>query len=169
MNVPIIKQVPPECIGGKTLFCSDHGKFFSAAGRELKPHFTPGMQKNRPNMHSAYPCMRNFSNRLCHHLVWETFVGPRTKGLEIDHINGNKLDWSLANLEEVTPAENRRRAKYLRALRQLIPLHAQTFTREDYQRFFAMPFEDFQAMLAKFHREDPAQIMTYEMTHHMEY
>lgn len=119
-------------------------------------------------MHSAYPGMVNFSNRLCHHLVWETFVGPRTKGLEIDHINGNKLDWSLANLEEVTPAENRRRAKYLRALRQLIPLHAQTFTREDYLRFFAMPFEVFQSMLSKFHREDPADIMAYEMTHHRE-
>jgi hypothetical protein len=61
--------------------------------------------------------MSYYGNRLCHHLIYETFVGPRTKGMEIDHINGDKLDWSLANLEEVTPAENRKRAKILRAMR----------------------------------------------------
>ena len=119
MNVPIIKQVPPELIGGKILFCSDQGKFFNAQGRELKANFSPAMKNNRTNMHSAYPKMRQFANRLCHHLVWETFVGPRTKGLEIDHLNGDKLDWSLANLDEVTPAENRKRAKLLRVLRSL--------------------------------------------------
>ena len=115
MNIPVIKQVPPELIGGKILYCSDHGKFFSAQGRELKPTFNPGMQNHKGG--SAYPKMRQFSNRLCHHLVWETFVGPRTKGLEIDHINGDKMNWSLANLEEVTPAENRKRAVILRAMR----------------------------------------------------
>ena len=38
--------------------------------------------------------------------------------MEIDHINGNITDWSLANLEEVTPEENRKRAKILRAMRK---------------------------------------------------
>ena len=65
----------------------------------------------------AYPCMRHFGGQRCHHLIWETFIGPRTKGMEIDHVNGNITDWSLANLEEVTPAENRKRAKILRAMR----------------------------------------------------
>ena len=37
--------------------------------------------------------------------------------MEIDHVNGDKMNWSLANLEEVTPAENRKRAKILRAMR----------------------------------------------------
>ena len=117
MNVPIIKQVPPELIGGKILFCSDQGMFFNAQGRELKPTFSQYSQNYKRG--SNYPCMRQFCARLCHHLVWETFVGPRTKGMEIDHINGNKLDWSLANLEEVTPAENRKRAKLLRVLRSI--------------------------------------------------
>ena len=119
MNVPIIKQVPPELIGGKILYCSDQGKFYNAEGRELKPHLCPAMQRNRPNMHSAYPQMTNFQARLCHHLIYETFVGPRTKGMEIDHINGDKMNWSLANLQEVTPAENRKRAKLLRILRSI--------------------------------------------------
>ena len=119
MNIPIIKQVPPECIGGKILFVGTDGRFYNAKGRELKPSFNPAKQRNRPNMHSAYPCMSGFGSRLCHHLVYETFIGPRTKGLEIDHINGNKLDWSLDNLQEVTPAENRKRAKLLRVLRSI--------------------------------------------------
>ena len=119
MTIPIIKQVPPESVGGKILFAGTDGKFYNAKGRELKPHTnSPSWQKSRPNMHSAYPQMTNFAYRLCHHLMWETFVGQRTKGLEIDHINGNKMDWTLDNLEEVTPAENRKRAVLLRELRR---------------------------------------------------
>ena len=63
--------------------------------------------------------MRGYANRLCHHLVWETFVGPRTPGMEIDHINGDKMNWSIDNLQEVTPAENRKRARILRVLRSI--------------------------------------------------
>ena len=113
--VPLIKQVPPESVGGKILFVGTDGRFYNAHGRELKPCFSPAMQRRKKG---DYPCMTSFAHRLCHHLVYETFVGPRTKGLEIDHINGNKLDWSLSNLQEVTPAENRRRARILRVLRR---------------------------------------------------
>ena len=83
---------------------------------ELKPNDNPASTYAHKGG-SAYVRMTHFDARLCHHLIWETFVGPRTKGMEIDHINGNKLDWSLANLEEVSPAENRKRAKILRAMR----------------------------------------------------
>ena len=117
LNIPIIKQVPPELIGGKILFAGTDGKFYNKNGKQLKFCFNPGMVHHKGG--SAYPKMANYANRLCHHLIWETFVGPRTKGMEIDHINGDKLDWSLGNLQEVTPAENRRRAKILRELRHL--------------------------------------------------
>ena len=113
---PFIKQVPPESVGGKILFAGTDGKFYNAQGRELKPLIIE--PRNRKCCHSRYPFMRDFKARLCHHLIYETFVGPRTKGMEIDHINGNKMDWSLDNLQEVTPAENRKRARILRILRR---------------------------------------------------
>ncbi len=130
----MIKQVPLESVGGKILFAGTDGKFYSAKGRELKPSFCPGMQNHKGG--SAYPIMNNFKDRLCHHLIYETFVGPRTPGMEIDHLNGNKMDWSLANLEEVTPEENRKRAKILRILRS-IGREPRKMSREELQAIFA--------------------------------
>ena len=136
MAIPIIKQVPPERVGDKILFAGTDGKFYNAAGKELKPTYNPAMRSYKPNHHGGYPKMVNFGNRLCHHLMWETFVGPRTKGLEIDHINGNKMDWSLDNLEEVTPAENRKRVKILRILRNVIGRDPQKMSREELLHLF---------------------------------
>ena len=133
MTIPIIKQVPPESVKGKILFAGTDGKFYNAAGKELKPCFNPGKQHHKGG--SVYPCMTNFGNRLCHHLIWETFVGPRKKDMEIDHINGNKMDWSLDNLREITPMENRRCAKILRAMRA-VGLNPATYTREELLRIF---------------------------------
>ena len=134
MTVPVIKQVPLESVGGKILFAGTDGKFYSAKRRELQPGFCPGMQNHKGG--SAYPIMNNFKDRLCHHLIYETFVGPRTPGMEIDHLNGNKMDWSLANLEEVTPEENRKRAKILRILRS-IGRDPKQMSREELLQIFA--------------------------------
>ena len=136
LTIPIIKQVPPESVKGKILFAGTDGKFYNAAGKELKPHFSPAMRSNKPYTHGgAYPCMRHFGARLCHHLIWETFVGPRKKGMEIDHLNGDKLDYRPSNLQEVTPAENRRRAKILRAMRA-VGLDPRTYSREELLAIF---------------------------------
>ncbi len=48
-----------------------------------------------------------------------TWIGPRPEGYEVDHINGDMLDWSADNLEYVTPEENNKRAKLLRVLRSI--------------------------------------------------
>ena len=48
----------------------------------------------------------------------ETFHGPRPLGYECDHLNGNVLDYSAANLEWVTPKENHRRSVILQGLRK---------------------------------------------------
>ena len=48
-----------------------------------------------------------------------TWIGPRLEGYEVDHLNGDMLDWSTDNLEYVTPTENIKRAKLLRARRMV--------------------------------------------------
>ena len=52
----------------------------------------------------------NGKNRYVHNLVWEAFVGKIPDDMEIDHIDCNKLNNSLYNLELVTHQENMRRA-----------------------------------------------------------
>lgn len=47
---------------------------------------------------------------LVHVLVAEAFIGPRPEGLEIDHIDTNKGNARVDNLEYVTRSENHRRA-----------------------------------------------------------
>lgn len=45
-----------------------------------------------------------------HKLVMTAFVGPPPDAMQIDHVNGEKSDNRLSNLEYVTAAENIRRA-----------------------------------------------------------
>ena len=47
---------------------------------------------------------------LSHVLIWEVFNGPKKDGMVINHINGNKHDNRLLNLEEITHQENLRKA-----------------------------------------------------------
>ena len=68
--------------------------------------------------------------------MYEAWYGARTKGMEIDHLNGDKLDYRPSNLQEVTPAENRRRAKILRAMRA-VGLDPRTYSREELLHIFA--------------------------------
>lgn len=45
-----------------------------------------------------------------HRLVWESAHGPLPDGSVVDHINGDKSDNRIANLEAVSHSENMRRA-----------------------------------------------------------
>ena len=47
---------------------------------------------------------------LVHRLVWETFNGKIPVGMQINHIDGDKQNNSLSNLELVTPSENMKHA-----------------------------------------------------------
>ncbi|MBQ3716835.1 MAG: HNH endonuclease [Paludibacteraceae bacterium] len=140
--------------GKAQLYCSADGRFFSITWRSVRQvqhHFslstrTPGRYCHNGKRGNAYPSMVNFSNRLCHHLIYETWVGPRTPGMQIDHVNGDILDYRACNLEQVTPSENMRRAKYLRVMRQC-EFDPRIFTADDLRKLFAMPFDEFKTML----------------------
>ena len=133
-----------KCPTVKPLYCSRAGKFYSLHRfrtgasypcgvsltddgwvlREVKPNFSPAMRT--PGRHCfngkrgcVYPIMRQYDKQLCHKLVALTWIGPRPQGMEIDHINGDITNWSVDNLQYVTPAENRKRARLLRVLRSI--------------------------------------------------
>ena len=46
-----------------------------------------------------------------HHMVYEAYIGPREKGMTLNHKDGNKLNNNISNLEQVTYAENNLHAR----------------------------------------------------------
>jgi len=66
----------------------------------------------------SYPYIKWIGKKYhAHCLIFVTWVGERKSGMEIDHINGVKMDCRAVNLELVTAAENRKRYKILCELR----------------------------------------------------
>lgn len=45
-------------------------------------------------------------HKSCHRLIYENFIGELKEGLVINHINENKLDNRIENLEQITHKEN---------------------------------------------------------------
>ena len=45
-----------------------------------------------------------------HHLVAEAFLGPRPPNMQINHLNGNKHDNRVENMEYCTPSQNTQHA-----------------------------------------------------------
>ena len=140
-----------KCPTDKPLYCSREGKFYSVhmmqiteegcVMREVRPSFSPIRRKRWRSSNgisgTQYPVMRNFNCMNCHTLIALTWIGPRPQGMEIDHLNGNILDWSADNLEYVTPAENRKRARLLRVLRN-IGRDPRKMSREELLEIFEM-------------------------------
>lgn len=116
---------------GSSLYCSQDGRFFHLQRHQKTPmryvltevqpcygQFNPNYGKNSHRSHGhPVPFMRNFGNKKCHLLVATAWLGTRPDGYQCDHLNTDTRDFKLPNLEWVTPAENRRRAKVIRYLR----------------------------------------------------
>lgn len=122
----------------KTLYCTRDGKFFvrCADGWRKQEPLTGTLRKKRATGRiystsggaSDCPQMRHFGLHTCHRLVayaWcEHPACAKTdplwyKHYEADHINGDHGNWTADNLQWVTPAENRRRAKLARCMRKI--------------------------------------------------
>ena len=117
-NVPIIKQVPPEVVGGKILFAGSDGKFYGKSGKQLKHAYIPGRPayKGRP----VYPHMNSgYGDKECHFLMACAFlhIPDRSKGEVVDHINGDLLNYSLDNIRIIHKSINNRDGGFLRKLR----------------------------------------------------
>lgn len=58
----------------------------------------------------SYPGDKRYHS-LAHRIIWQWFKGPIPEGLVINHINGNKTDNHIENLEAITLQENIQHAK----------------------------------------------------------
>ena len=148
--------------------------------RQVARYVTSPNQKNLRNAHRKQRYLQ-FRNAFgphkaitTSHAVYLAWVGEIPEGMQIDHLNNITIDNRASNLDIVTNAENLRRSRYQHLLNKHCPAHAQTFTREDYLRFFAMPFEEFKAMiihdfpLPTQKAEDIDKFMEREMSRHHE-
>lgn len=92
---------------GRPYYVTSDGEFFSETKR-LKKGNTTGYE---------YVSIDG-KLKLAHRLVWEAFNGVIPEGMEIDHINTDRLDNRLENLRLVTPSENKRNPLTIERYRQ---------------------------------------------------
>jgi hypothetical protein len=108
----VIKSVPDYAVSNMGRLKRVTGGVHTWPGRILTP------RPNRDGYMACQLCSRQnpIANnhgkvwRLLHRLVLEEFVGARSEGFSCNHINGNKKDNRLENLEWVTVTENNQHA-----------------------------------------------------------
>ena len=141
------QMVVRSCLNGldeqgvvtKTLYCTRDGRFFvryADGWHKRKPcdnhkrRKEAGKLVGHPSKGGGYDCpfISRCNNSSCHRLVayaWCTHPAEAQsdplwyKRYECDHINGDHGNWTADNLQWVTPAENRRRAKLARYMRKI--------------------------------------------------
>lgn len=64
----------------------------------------PAIKKGYRSFHMCKDGISKY--RLAHLLVWQTFKGPIPDSLEVNHMNGDRDDPALTNLELMTRSEN---------------------------------------------------------------
>lgn len=88
---------------------SSHGAVQSKCSCHGSPRAV--WQTLRPWLRGGYPAVKLYvgsgrQTRTVHSLVMEAFAGPRPDGLEINHMDGNRTNNYVENLEYVTHAQN---------------------------------------------------------------
>ena len=82
---------------GRTYYVTTEGEFFSE---------TKHLKKSSVNGYEYVSI--DGKSKIAHRLIWQVFNGEIPEGMEIDHINTDRLDNRLDNLRLVTPSENKR-------------------------------------------------------------
>ena len=83
------------------------GEVFNEDGYQLNPY----------TQSDGYKQIKMYDNgtvtaKYVHRMVWEEFIGPIPENMQINHINEDKTDNRLENLELVTCEENIRKRSY---------------------------------------------------------
>lgn len=130
------------------LFCSRNKRWFHLQSNgklaEVRHSYsigkrTPGRLCHNGKRGCAYPQMRHFGPIHCHILVYEAWVGERHYPLkEIDHKNGDVLDYCVENLEEVSKPENTWRSIHVLQVLRSKNIDPTTYTGTQMDRWFAI-------------------------------
>ena len=153
----LLRLVPHEPDNGYRLYVSDDGSVglrIAPNGVETIVNGTPTTCENCANptnakrkqryLHFTHPWNTD-EQILVSHAVYLAWVGPFDEPC-IDHLNGIATNNHWSNLEPVTYAENSRRTKYLRVLRDC-GFDPRIFTASQLREFFAQPFEEFKTAM----------------------
>lgn len=90
-----------------TYAARDDGAVFRLVTRKGEPIMRQIRPRQKRGYLIAHLCLKAIrKDRSVHRCVWEAFNGPIEPGFEINHINGDKTDNRLSNLEVVTRSEN---------------------------------------------------------------
>lgn len=84
---------------------SDDGRVFNQYGRQLKG-YRNGKTLGRDHIYVHLYSKGKHKNVGVHTLVLETFVGPRPKGFQCRHLDGNTQNNHVSNLQWGTPSDN---------------------------------------------------------------
>ena len=106
MNIPIIKLIPPELIGGKTYYADTDGNILNAKGHKLRSLLCD--RTHVPSSHGGdYPYV-NIAGKhpTVHKLVCATFWGLPKSNQVCHHLDGNKFNNRPDNLIWVSREEH---------------------------------------------------------------
>lgn len=82
-------------------FCTPAGQIFDMKkNKMIKPYLNRLYHYVNINDDGVKKCYR------LHRVIWEAFHGPIPSNLEVDHIDNNKLNNSIGNLQLLTHREN---------------------------------------------------------------
>lgn len=91
------------------LYVSKDGLLFKCVGRVREPEKRRLAPAKTSDAH-GYERFNGKSNHFVHRIVFRAFIGDIPIGFQIDHIDGNKKNNSIDNLQLLTPSENTKKA-----------------------------------------------------------